>query len=30
MQHSNQAMIYRHYRGVASQVDAAVYFGVRP
>lgn len=30
MQHSNQAMIYRHYRGVASQVDAAVYFGIRP
>jgi integrase len=30
MQHANQSMIYRHYRGVASQVDAEKYFAVTP
>jgi integrase len=30
MQHANQAMIYRHYRGVASQADAEKYFGIVP
>jgi integrase len=30
MQHANQAMIYRHYRGVASQVDAERYFSIVP
>lgn len=30
MQHSNQAMIYRHYKGMATRADAAEYFAIMP
>jgi integrase len=30
MQHANQAMIYRHYKGVATRADAAGYFAITP
>lgn len=30
MQHSNQVMIYRHYKGVATRADAAEYFAITP
>ena len=30
MQHSNQVMIYRHYKGAATRADAAGYFAITP
>lgn len=30
MQHSNQVMLYRHYKGVATRADAAAYFAITP
>lgn len=30
MQHSNQSMIYRHYKGMAMRADAAGYFAIMP
>ena len=30
MQHTNQSMIYRHYKGVATRADAEGYFAITP
>lgn len=30
MQHTGQVMLYRHYKGVATQADAEKYFAIRP
>jgi hypothetical protein len=30
MQHTNQAMLYRHYKGLALKADAEKYFEIYP
>ena len=30
MQHTNQAMLYRHYKGLALRADAERYFSIKP
>lgn len=30
MQHTNQAMLYRHYKGIASKADAEAFFAIHP